>query len=69
MENRLFVEVTTERPMSADLTDNAKLDGFVQYLVNSGYVVPGSVEIDPASGKVKFKATEALIQYAEKYLK
>lgn len=69
MENKLFVEVTTERPLSADLADNDKIDGFVQYLVANGYVVPGSVEIDPANGKVKFKATEALVQYAEKYLK
>ena len=68
MEYKLTVEINTERPINADLDDNDKIKGFVEYLVSQGYVVPESVEIDPASGTAKIKVTEQLIQFIEKYL-
>ena len=69
MEYKLTVEINTERPIAADLDDNDKIRGFAEYLVREGYVVPGTVEIDAATGKARFKATEAMLQYIEKYLK
>lgn len=69
MDYKLNVEINLERPLQADVTDNEKIRGFVEYLTGQGYVVPGSVEIDSATGHVKIRATEALLQYAEKYLK
>ena len=63
------VEINLERPLKAHVSDNEKLEGLIQFLTTQGFVVPGSVEIDETSGHVKIKATEALLQYAEKYLK
>ncbi|NLB22029.1 MAG: hypothetical protein GX833_02045 [Clostridium sp.] len=69
MEYKMNVEINLERPLKAHVSDNEKLEGLIQFLTTQGFVVPGSVEIDETSGHVKIKATEALLQYAEKYLK
>ena len=69
MKYKMNVELNLERPLKANLSDNEKLEGFIQFLTTQGFIVPGSVEIDETSGHVKIKATEALLQYAEKYLK
>lgn len=68
MEYKLIVEINTERPIAADLDDNEKISGFVDYLVAQGYVVPGTAELDAANGHAKIKVTETLIQLMEKYL-
>lgn len=69
MEYKTNVEINLERPLELAGSDSEKLEGFIQFLTAQGFVVPGSVEIDTATGHVKIKATEALLQYAEKYLK
>lgn len=69
MEYKMNVEINLERPLKTHVSDNEKLAGLIQLLTSQGFIVPGSVEIDESSGHVKIKATEALLQYAEKYLK
>lgn len=69
MEYKMNVEINLERPLKAHVSNNEKLESLIQFLTTQGFVVPGSVEIDETSGHVKIKATEALLQYAEKYLK
>lgn len=69
MEYKMNVEVTLERPLNAQLSDNEKMDGLIQYLVAQGMVEPGSVVWDPANGKASMKVTEAALQFAEKYVK
>lgn len=69
MEYKMNVNVSFERPLTADLTDNDKLTGFIQYLEANGLVTPGSVQIDAATGVVRLKAAESLLQFVEKYLK
>lgn len=69
MEYKTNVEINLERPLEFAGSASEKLEGFIQFLTAQGFVVPGSVEIDEVTGHVKIKATEALLQYAEKYLK
>ena len=69
MEYKMNVEIDLERPLEADVSENEKITGLIQFLTQQGYVVPDSVEIDPATGHVKLKVTEALLLYAEKFLK
>ena len=69
MEYKMNVEITLERPLNADLTENEKMDGLIQYLVAQGMVEPNSVVWDPAGGKARLKVTEAALQFAEKYVK
>lgn len=68
MEYKLTVEINTERPIAADLADNDKIKGFVDYLVSQGYVIPDTVVIDGTTGTAKINVTEQLIQFIEKYL-
>ena len=69
MEYKLNVEVSLARPLNANLSDNEKMEGLIQYLILQGMVEPGSVVWDPAGGKARVKVTEAALQFAEKYVK
>ncbi len=69
MEHKLTIEINTERPLAADLDDNDRIQGFVDYLTAQGYVVPGTAQIDAKAGTAKIKVTESLVQYIEKYLR
>lgn len=69
MENKLTIDVNLARPLNAQVQGNEKIRGFMDYLVNQGYIEAGSYTIDEATGVIKAKVTENGLQFAEKHLK